>query len=193
MSGRIERSLREYISEKRLRHCRGVRDTAVELARLWNASGEKAGLAGLLHDVARELPRDRIWGLVLEDCGGDTGRVPCGAIALKNPVVLHAQAGMIIARDRFGVTDGEVLRSISLHTTGAPGMGKLDRILFIADYIEPGRSFRGADKARELAHRDLDEAMRYILKATIKALLRKARPICDLTFLAYNEIMLRSV
>ncbi|MFW6180954.1 MAG: bis(5'-nucleosyl)-tetraphosphatase (symmetrical) YqeK [Spirochaetota bacterium] len=191
MSGRLERELREYVTEKRLRHCLGVRDTAVELALRWNASSEKAGLAGLLHDVARELSREEILRLVREDCGGDGASVPCGPVALKNPAVLHAWAGMIIARDRFGVRDEEVLRSISLHTTGAPGMGTLERVLFVADYIEPGRSFKGVVKARDLAWRDLEDAVRYILKSTLKALLRKGRPICDLTVQAYNEIMLR--
>lgn len=190
MGGRIERKLGEYISEKRIRHCRGVAETAVELARRWNVDCEKARLAGLLHDVAREIPREHIWKLVLEESGGDIREVPCGVIASRNPVVLHAHAGMIIARDRFGVTDEEILRSISLHTTGSPVMGMLDRILFIADYIEPGRKFYGVLKARDLACRDLNEAMWYVLKYTLKELLRKRRPICDLTFLAYNQILL---
>lgn len=190
MSGSLERELEEYVSGKRLRHCLGVRDTAVELARRWDASSEKAALAGLLHDVARELSGGEILRLVLEDNGGDSARIPCGPVALKNPAVLHAWAGMIIARDRFGVTDGEILRSISLHTTGAPGMGRLERVLLVADYIEPGRRFRGVDKARELALRDLEDAVRYVLKSTLKTLLRKGRPICDLTVQAYNEIML---
>jgi predicted HD superfamily hydrolase involved in NAD metabolism len=144
----------------------------------------------MLHDVAREISRERIWKLVLEESGGDIEQVPCGMIARRNPVVLHAHAGMIIARDRFGVTDEEVLRSISLHTTGSPDMGTLDRILFIGDYIEPGRKFHGVHKARDLAYRDLNEAMRYVLKHTLEELLRKGRPICDLTFLAYNRMLL---
>jgi predicted HD superfamily hydrolase involved in NAD metabolism len=194
----MEQKLKEYLSGKRLRHSFGVRDTALELAHRFNGCADKAVVAGLLHDAARHLPADQVMKIIREDRGINRRAIPScldsplgEEMARSNPAILHAEASSIIARVDFKIDDAEILRSIALHTTGAPEMGTLDKIVFVADYIEPGRSFDGVEKARELARQDLDGTVRYILKATIRKLLGKERPICALTFDAYNYFMLR--
>jgi len=180
----LEAKLRSYISEKRLTHSRGTMETAVRLAEYYGSDAEKARLAGLLHDVARDMPLSRLemaLGRGVEGIG-----VPFRTVSL-----LHAPAGSIVARSDFGVEEPDVLRSIEVHTTGHPSMTLLNKIIFIADFIEPGRSFRGVQTARRLAFRSLDRTVAYILGFTLRSLLMRNLPILEVTCRAYNAYSVR--
>ena len=182
-SNEIEVKLKSYVKKKRYEHSIGVRNIAVELARQYGCSVYKAEVAALLHDVARDLPGSELR-CILEK--GDSIDKPRKASCTQE-ILLHAPAGRIIAREDFGVEDEEILRSIELHTTAGPSMSLLDKIIYIADFIEPGRNFRGVKTARRLAKRDLDTCMEYILSFMLRYLLRMRKCICEDTLLAYNE------
>jgi predicted HD superfamily hydrolase involved in NAD metabolism len=188
MDSRIEEKLKEYVSGKRYRHSLDVRDTADDLARFWGGDRRKACIAGLLHDVARDLDVDVLKGIVRSEYDVD----PCGGMA-RTRGLLHAYAGRVIARQEFGIDDEEILSSIAGHTTGRPGMSLLEKIIFVADYIGQGRSFRGVKTARRLAYRNLDDTVRHKLKANLIDLIRKGRPICTDTIDAYNHYMVDRV
>jgi predicted HD superfamily hydrolase involved in NAD metabolism len=183
----INQRVRKFLSPQRWEHTVGVRDTAVNLAERYGCDVEKAEIAALLHDIARDLSVDRM----VKILKGFNPEKKLPKKYLHEPLVLHGQAGRVIAERQFGIRDAGILRSIELHTTGGPSMGLLDRVLFVADYIEPGRTMRGVKTARRIAFRNLEEAMIYILKSVFRYLLAEDRLIIGDTLYAYNEIILK--
>ena len=137
----------------RFRHCRDVSQIAVKLAERWDADIEKARLAGILHDCARNLKGEE-----LLKTAQQYGMIPSRVESLQ-PALIHAPLGAIMAQRRFGVMDSQVLQAIRRHTTGAAQMTLLDKIIYLADYIEPGRSVPGVRKIRDLAFENLDIAV----------------------------------
>lgn len=159
---KMEKKLKKYIDEDRFIHTQGVMYTACALAMVHGADIRKAQLAGLLHDCAKCIPNDKKIKLCQKQ------NIPITDAELKSPYLLHAKLGVYIAREKYGVEDREVLQAIRYHTTGRPEMSLLEKIIYIADYIEPGRD-KAPDlpEVRPLAFRDLDEAMYVILRDTL--------------------------
>ena len=149
------------IRHKRVAHVMGVEEEAVKLAKFWGADPELARHAAILHDCTKYLDLDaqlklcRKYGIPLDDLERQ---------AVK---LLHAKTGACIARYVFGEPD-EVYEAILWHTTGKADMTLLDKVLYMADYIEPNRDFEGVDRLRELAYTDLDRAMLLGVDATIR-------------------------
>ena len=177
-------TLRRMIEEKmpgRAAHVFGCEKTAVKLARCWGIDEEKARFAALLHDITKQYSHVEQLKIVKKYdilIAKDFDRFPALA---------HAVTGAAVARAEYGA-DEEIANAIRYHTTGRPGMSKLEKILYLADYIEPTRDFKGLEETRELAYRDLDAA---VLRATAECLiynLKKARPIHPVTIEAYNEM-----
>jgi predicted HD superfamily hydrolase involved in NAD metabolism len=106
-----------------------------------------------------------------------------------NKELWHAPVGAEVARERFGITDEEILNAIRYHTSGRPGMSKLEKIIFLADYIEPGRRFPGVDEVRETARRDLERAVLMAMDNTIRFLLERGQKVYPLTLLARNHML----
>ena len=170
---RIVDLVAERVSETRLEHTLRVETLAVTLARFWGISEEKASVAALLHDVARDEPESSLPALVrqaddpvVREMAETTARV-----------VLHAPAGALIARRDFGVDDPEILEAIALHTTGAAQMGRLAMIIFLADYCESGRDFLGVEEVRSLLFSSLEAAMLRALEQTLAYLHQHNRPV----------------
>lgn len=149
----IERELWLMLTAKRLLHSLNVCRLAVELAKIHGESLENAALAGLLHDCAKDLPLDRVQRLA--ERAGDP--------LLLAPPLAHGPAAMVLARDHFGVTQPEVLRAILYHTTGTADMTHLDSIIFIADKVEPARTYQNLEEIRRLAPVDLSAALKVCL------------------------------
>ena len=145
----------------RFRHSRDVSRTAVRLAERWGADIEEARIAGILHDCARTLKGEALLSAIREE-----GLQP-SELELVQPALLHAQLGAIWAQKRFGVDDPVILQAIRRHTVGAADMTLLDKIVYLADYIEPGRNFPGVEKIREMAVVGLDEALLEAYNRTI--------------------------
>ena len=181
----IQARVRQRLTPKRYRHSLGVRDCALELAARYGCEEHRVTVASLLHDIARDLPDHELFRIIREE---EPKRV-FSEVERSRPVLLHGLAGSLIARREFHVQDAEVLRSIERHTTGAAGMSLLERIVFVADYIEPGRSMEGVREARALAGSDLEGAMLVILKSVFRYLLDKNRVIAADGVEAYNQII----
>ncbi len=154
--------LRGKINDKRLEHSYGVSYTAACLAMVHGADVEKARIAGLLHDCAKglstkeKLEKARKHGL------------PVSKYEEKNPDMLHAKLGAFYARYKYDVTDQEILDAICYHTTGRPNMSLLEKIIFVADFIEPNRKMLPEmEQIRKEAFSDLDQSVIHILKNTL--------------------------
>lgn len=162
---KLEKKLKKYMDEERFIHTQGVMYTACALAMCHNADMNQARLAGLLHDCAKCIPNSK----KLKICQREN--IPVSAAEEASPDLLHAKLGVYISKEKYGVTDREVRQAVRYHTTGRPEMTLLEKIIYIADFIEPGR-----DKApnlptvRRLAFQDLDETMYVILKDTLEYL-----------------------
>jgi len=157
----IKVSVRAVLSEKRYVHTLGVVESAAELARLHGEDVVRAEIAALLHDVAKELPlSDMKATLFVSEYADFVGH---------SEKVWHAPVGALVARAEYGILDEDILNAIVYHTTGRAGMSVLEKIVYIADYIEPGRRQSGVDVARASVH-DLDLAMLVILEQAIAKL-----------------------
>lgn len=179
----------QNVSSDRMQHILRVEALAVDLAHRWNVPEDKARTAALLHDVARDLPESRLKAMARRS----SNPLFRAMAATPAPVVLHAPIGAEIAGDDYGVTDPDILRAIALHTTGAPFMDTLSKIIFLADYCEPGRTFDGVLTVRRLLYTDLDRAMGIALKQTIAYLQQHNRPVEHLTIEAAGAFSSQSL
>jgi len=129
----------------------------------------KLRLAGLVHDMAKGLNNGQLVKIAEEQdlISDDVERLV--------PDLLHAPVGAVMARQQFGIRDDEILSGIAAHTLGRPGMSDFEKVLFLADMIEPGRSYPGREELAALADRDLDAAMLNGLDATIAYCLKRSR------------------
>jgi len=167
----LEAEVTGLLKPNRVAHVLGCRDTAIELARRFGAEENLAARAALLHDVTKALePR-----LQLTLCK-EYGIVP-DEFSQKNPKTLHALTGSLVAQRIFG-EEKAVVEAIRWHTTGKAGMTLLEKILYVADYMEPNRDFPGVQKLRELAFEDIDAAMVLGLKMTVALLQQQGRNVC---------------
>lgn len=148
----LEREATALLKPNRVAHVLGCRDTAVELARRYGADVTDAARAGLLHDVTKALDGP----LQLTLC--DEYGILLNKFSQENPKTLHALTGSLVADQIFGENEA-VVTAIRYHTTGRPGMGLLEKIIYVADYIEPNRDFPGVEEMRQAASRDLDQAL----------------------------------
>lgn len=178
---KYQKKLQRYLDKDRYQHTLGVMYTAASLAMAYHYDIDKAMLAGLLHDCAKNIPNEK----KLELC--KKYDIEVTDIERENPFLLHAKVGALIARKKYHVKDEEILHAISVHTTGAPEMGTLDMILFIADYIEPGRDkAKNLGQVREMAFQNLEHTVEKILYDTLNYLNGKSGRIDPTTEQTYE-------
>ena len=164
----IEKRLRESLQPKRYAHTLGVTYTACALAMCHGADMTAARVAGLLHDCAKCLPDEEKIRLV-RDAGEEINEVE-----ERYPGLLHAKAGAVLAARDHGIADPTILQAIRRHTTGAPDMSLLDKIVYVADYIEPHRHRApNLDILRRMAFHDLDNCLLVIMEQTVTHLAEK--------------------
>ncbi|MCM3663931.1 bis(5'-nucleosyl)-tetraphosphatase (symmetrical) YqeK [Mesobacillus subterraneus] len=177
--------VKPQLTEHRYLHTIGVMETAIKLADRYGADVKKAELAAIFHDYAKFRPKDEMKQIIVEQ------RMP--SILLEyNSELWHAPVGAFLVEKEAGITDPVVLDAIRYHTSGRIGMTLLDKIVYLADYIEPGRHFPGVDQVRAIAEEDLDNALIQSMKNTIQFLLKKNQPVFPDTFNAYNSIVKNS-
>ena len=175
------RMLKEDISKKRYLHSIGVSDTAACLAMRYGCDIRKAALAGLLHDCAKGLNEDQLIETVLDN------NIDISPVERDNPELLHSKAGSVIAREKYKIMDEDILSAIFWHTTGKPGMSLLEKIIFLADYIEPNRSnIPWIDEIRQLAFKDIDSAVAASCRNSIDYLKRSSKTIDKITIDTYE-------
>jgi predicted HD superfamily hydrolase involved in NAD metabolism len=177
--------VKPQLTDHRYLHTIGVMETAIKLAERYGADVKKAELAAIFHDYAKFRPKDEMKQIIVEQS------MP--PILLEyNSELWHAPVGAFLAEKEAGITDSEVLDAIRYHTSGRIGMTRLDKIVYLADYIEPGRHFPGVDEVRAIAEEDLDKALIQSMKNTIQFLMKKNQPVFPDTFNAYNSIVKNS-
>ncbi len=181
---RILDKLRKILTPKRFEHSLGVMETGKELAQNYGCDVEKAKLAGLLHDCAKDIEKHQM----LQLC--DDFGIVLDEISKKESQLIHGPVGAELARYTFGIQDEEILDAIRYHTVGKEDMTLLTKIIYVADCIEPGRSFSGVSEIREMAFSDIDLAVIKSIDSTIKRVLYRGRLIHPLTIKARNYIIL---
>ena len=170
-----------YLKHKRIPHVLGTEQEAIRLAERYGADVEKARRAALLHDCTKKLDMEeqlalcRRYGIQLDE------------LEQKALKLLHSKTGAAIARDVFGVDD-EIYSAIWYHTTGHAGMTKLEKIIYLADYIEPSRDFPGVDKLRKVCYEDLDRGLLMGLEMTIEEMTSMGNPVHHATIEAREAL-----
>ena len=174
--------VRSRLSDTRYEHTLNVRKMAVKLAKRHDADEDRAALAALLHDAAKEISKDEMRAIMKAHPeyaeGGEERPTP----------VWHGICAAILARTEWGVEDEAVLSAIACHTAGKPGMSKLDKILYLADMSSAERDWPGVNKLRKLERKDLDAAMLMALKQTNDFVLSQDKPLDPMSKAAYDDI-----
>lgn len=178
---RLERSL----DRERFKHSLRVENVALVLARKHGVSVKKASIAALLHDYARKYSRA---GLLR---AARRLRLKIDPVSRFEPKLLHAELSARLARKDFKITSPEILNAIRKHTVGAPGMNKLEKIIYLADHIEEGRNFSGVKRTRRRAFKDLNRAIVESSSNMLRFLLQKGLPVHPGTVRTRNYYLLR--
>ena len=178
---KIKEKLSKKLSVKRFDHTIGVSYTAAAMAMRYGLNVHRSAMSRLLHDCAKCLSTaEKI--RLCED-----HHILMTAVELENPGLLHAKAGMALAEEQYGVTDPDILHAIKVHTTGEPDMSILDKIIYIADYIEPMRKEAPhLEEIREIAFHDLNQGVAEILYDTLHYLNNRKGSIDPATQLTYE-------
>lgn len=183
----IQQKLQHELDEERYQHTLGVMYTSAALAMRHCCDMEQALLAGLLHDCAKCIPNEE----KIHIC--QTQGIPISDVERANPSLLHAKLGAYLAKEQYQVTDSNVLNAISSHTTGRPEMTLLEKIVYIADYMEPGRrNLPNMEEVRFLAFQDIDACLLRILKDSLVYLKTRKMPIdpmTEQTYIYYNQTL----
>lgn len=174
--------VKEQLTEHRYQHTLGVMETAITLAKQYGADEKKAETAAIFHDYAKFRPKDEMRQIILEQ------HFPQDLLHFHTEL-WHAPTGAYLVEKEAGITDKEVLDAIRFHTSGRPGMSLLEKVIYLADYIEPGRHFPGVDEVRALAKENLDTALIQAVKNTILFLMKKNQPVYPDSFLTYNDLV----
>lgn len=182
----LEHTVVSLLKPNRVAHVLGCRDTAAELARHYGANETDAIRAALLHDITKaldgplQLTLCSRYGIILD------------TFQTQNPKTLHALTGSLVAREIFGENPA-VVDAICSHTTGKPDMNTLEKIIYVADYMEPNRDFPGVEKLRRLAWEDLDGALELGLEMTIDLLHSQGRTVASQSELALMWLKRKNV
>lgn len=178
----LREATRRQMPDRRWQHTLGVVAAAIRLAEKYGGNPAQAELAALLHDYAKAWPIDRQERVIREQ-----GLPP--ELLDYDKELWHAHVGAWAVRDELGIKDEEALDAIRYHTSGRERMTLLDRIVCLADYIEPGREYPGVDRIRSLAEQDLTAALIAGFDSTIAYLLETGRRIFPLTVIARNSLI----
>lgn len=174
--------VKKQLTKHRYEHTLGVMETAVQLAEKYGADKKKAELAAVFHDYAKFRDKEEMKSIIQEQQLGDE-------LLQFNSELWHAPVGAYLVEKEAGITDQEILDAIRYHTSGRPNMAILEKVVYLADYIEPGRHFPGVEEVRIMAEKDLDQALTQAIKNTIHFLLKRNQCVFPLTILTYNDLI----
>lgn len=186
----LRQAMQKVLKPSRYEHTNGVAYTAANLAMRYEVSIDDALIAGILHDNAKYVDTEELIRLCEEN------DIEITVTESKNPYLLHSKAGAVIAKERYHVTKQEILDAIMYHTTGRPGMTTLEKIIFVADYIEPNRkSIPNLDRIRKEAFLNLDKTVALILYNTLQYLMatKEKADIDEMTIKSYEYYKTKGV
>ncbi|HCX65877.1 MAG TPA: phosphohydrolase [Eubacteriaceae bacterium] len=181
----MQKQLKSMLSEKRWDHTLGVVETAKELAVHYKINEEKAEIAALCHDCAKEFSKNQLLEYVREY------QIPVDEVTLYEPELLHGPVGRVVAKEELGITDEEVLEAIENHTTGDVDMSMLEKIIYLADFIEPTRQYQGVEALRSLAFENLDHALIQSFDNTIAYVISLHSVLHPKTIKARNQLIIK--
>lgn len=183
---KVKEEVKNRLSEKRYIHSVGTMIEARFLARMYGEDEEKAAFAGLIHDIAKELPKEKIYEyLVKYD-------IQIDSVEKNQMGLLHAKIGAVIAREEFGA-DKKIENAIKYHTTGNVKMNIFDKIIYMADKVEENRDYDKVETARSLAMEDLDKAILFMLDFAIQKSVRKQTLIHPDSVELRNKILTETI
>lgn len=178
---RLSQEMNKELKSSRYVHTLGVATTAYSLALKWNYPAYPAMVAGILHDCAKCISDEKR----ISVC--EKNNIPIRDIEYKYPHLLHGKVGAFYCKSKYDVFDDQIAHAIEVHTTGCPGMNLLDKIIFVADYIEPGRDKQPRlDILRSVAYEDLDKCVFMILEDTVNYLNENPEMVDSTTIDTYN-------
>lgn len=180
------KDIREHLSDFRYTHSLCVAESCVKLAEKYGEDQEKAYLAGIMHDVLKELPEDEMFAFFASH------NTELSKLERNTPKLWHAMAGAVYLKEKYGFSD-DIVSAVRFHTTGKENMSTLEKILFVADFISADRDYPGVDEMRKRAEISLEYAMEEGLRFTINELSEKCFAIHPDTISCYNEIVLRNI
>lgn len=183
LKNKIHEWLKNNLSNENYEHSLRTAQTAVELAKIHNLNSSKAEIAGLVHDVAKELTDEQ---LIAE---AKKRGLQLNWVELKKPYLIHAKIGAEIAREIFHLEDVEVLQAISNHTYGRTNMTPFEKLIYVADVIEPGRRFKGLDVIRKQAKISLEQAFALAYQGQLTFLLSEGKLLHPATLNVWNELV----
>ncbi|MEG0178825.1 MAG: bis(5'-nucleosyl)-tetraphosphatase (symmetrical) YqeK [Oscillospiraceae bacterium] len=178
-----KQAAKRELSDKRFTHTVNVEKLARQLAKLYGEDEEKAALAALLHDIAKELPRDKTLQIFKDNA------IIANKAAEKPQCVWHGIAAAILAKTKYNVDDELVLNAIAYHSTGRANMTTLDKIIYMADMTSDDRTYPEAVTLREKALKDLDAGMIAALDTSIRWLREESKPVDEDTLCAYESLV----
>lgn len=181
----IREYLKSNLKESRYNHTLGVCETSIKLAELNGISIEKAEIAALAHDVAKNLDKEEMLKIINEN------NIELSNVEKENMNLWHSIIGPIVAEEKLGITDEDILNAVRWHTTGKENMSVLVKIIYIADMIEPGRSFHGVEEIRKESFENLDKGVYLGLTHSIQFLLSKNLLIDENTMKARNYFLFK--
>lgn len=181
ITGKLRKELEKELKPERFDHTLGVAYTASSMAIVHGADIQKALIAGLLHDCAKSMSHEE----QIKVC--EKNKIDITPIERSNHSLLHAKVGVYLARTKYDIYDTEILDAIRWHTTGREDMALLEKIVYIADFIEPNRKpLEGMDEIRLEAFRDIDRCLAHILHDSVVYLKTIGKEIDDTTMNAYE-------
>lgn len=181
----VMEKLKKDLKESRYIHSLGVMESAVKLAQKYGGDPQKARTAGLLHDCAKCFSKEKILQLA------EQYHLEFDEITSKQIELAHGPLGAVIAKEEYQVEDKEIFDAIYYHTTGRADMSLLEKVIYLADYIEPNRDFPGVEELRRLAEIDLDQAIYKAMNNTITYVLSLNGLLHPLTLKGRNDILLK--
>ena len=179
---KLRKAMEKELNHKRYEHTLSVAYTAANLAMVHSSDTYKALIAGLLHDCAKCISDKKLIAIC------EKHSIDISEVEMNNPsALLHAKVGAVLANEKYGINDEGILNAIKYHTTGRPDMSKLEKILYIADYIEPGRKHApNLKQIRAMAYQDLDKTLLKILEDTLSYLMSGGGQIDPMTKETYE-------
>ncbi|TCS83783.1 bis(5'-nucleosyl)-tetraphosphatase (symmetrical) YqeK [Tepidibacillus fermentans] len=179
----LKAELKKEVTEHRYIHSLGVADTAKRLAQIYQADSSKAVIAGILHDFTKFWPKEELAKRIRES------KELAQDLLDYNAELWHGPVASVVIQEWFDIRDEEIIMAIRYHTSGREQMSLLEKIVCLADYIEPSRQFPGVDEIRKIAEQDLDEALQVAFDGTIQFLIQKKMKIYPLTVKARNDLL----
>ncbi len=180
---RYEELIKQRLSKKRFNHSMNVAEACYKLAERYNADKKRCYLAGLLHDVMKEAPKE-----LQREMTVNSGLAPDKA-ECETPALWHAVAGAVYVRDTLCIADEELILAIRFHTIGCAEMTTLQKIVYLGDMISDDRDYKDVDKFRKFCYDDIDKAMSIALIYNIESVCKKCGLIPRYTHEAYNYYM----